>query len=338
MGLRDTDKFLRWNEQGRLFEPVLWRREVLPAWLTFSLTDTVLPFPIAAAGTPTRQVSFFQQYSSVNGQDAGLGTPFEVRSLVFQDSTDGDLAANWTVRLKEIGEVREFMNNPIHVRCMFGTGQLPFLLREPYFFPSIHNISFQAAKVAGGAVNVRVYLHGAQYYPWAPAFLRDAQGRAEIITLLRKWMQRRKYITPFFLTTDVAPAVLAANGVVDFFMKVGDDGHFETFGHTHVSTGAFSFEISEVKTKQTLSNGEPTDVNGSGDARFPTIYPTSYLIPAGYRLRLRLRDLSGAPNTIFWCNFGRKIYAPIGQTEEVEADTAVPTPADTRPGLVPAPL
>jgi hypothetical protein len=337
MSLRNTDKFLKWNEQYKLYEPVMWRRDVLPSWLAFELTDTTLPFTIAAAGTATRPISYKQPYTSANGQDQGLGTPFEVRALVCQDSTAGYAAADWTVVLREMGEARLFMNRPIHVRCLFGTGQLPALLREPYMFLSQHNIQFQAAKVAGGAVNIRAYLCGAQYYPWSPNFIRDKRGGQEITGLLRKWLNRRQYVTPFWMTTDT-DAILAADETADFFAKNGDDAQFEIFGHTAVSTGAFAYRISEVKTKQTLSNGFSTNVNGAGDARLPTIYPTPYLLPAGYRLRLELQDLSAAPNTVFFCFYGRRIWAPFSKREEVLADTAVPTPADSATPFVPAPL
>jgi hypothetical protein len=110
---------------------------------------------------------------------------------------------------------------------------------------------------------------------------------------------------------------LGANATGDFQAKIGDDGHFEAFGINAVSTGNFSLEILEIKTKQTLMNGAITQTNGIGNARFPGLFFKPYLIPAMYRLNFRVTDLSGAPNTIWLTMFGRKIFAEFKQLKQV---------------------
>ena len=187
-------------------------------------------------------------------------------------------------------------------------------------------------------MRVYPYCLGAQYYPWAPEFVRDPASKAELTGLLKRWVNRRQYVTPYWLTSDQIPMTLGASATADFSVKIGDDGHFESFGHCAVSTGDFAIEISEVKTRQTIMNGVINQVAGIGDARFPTIYPVPYLMPAGYRLNLRITNLTAAPNNIYWTFFGRKIYAPFTQAMEVLHDTAVPTPADTPTQFVPRPL
>lgn len=345
MSLRQIDKFVKWNEQAQQYLPVLWRREVLPSWLTFT-QDSPLPITVPAFPAPTPLLTFKQPYSSVNGNDQNLGTPFEVRSLVFQDSTAGTLNSNFTVLLKEVGEARNFMNAPVHVRTMFGTGQLPGLLREPYMFMSQHNISLQAQNIAGLApTSMRMYLCGAQYYPWSPELLRYRKDKQDMTALLQKWLNRRRYVMPYWQTTDT-PVVLPDATPTDFFAKISDDGHFEAFGHSVVTSAAavvppvnpFIMTISEVKTKQTLMNGQISQFNGIGDARFPTMYPTPYLIPAGYRLRITITNTSGAPLSVWLTFFGRKIYSPFTKVAETLVKTAVPTPADSMPLMVPKPL
>jgi hypothetical protein len=327
--LGDIDKFIKWDPAYKLYRPVFWRRNMLPSWLTFEEADAILPFTIAAAGTPTRAVTVEQKYSSVEGLDANLGTPFLTESLVYEDSTDGTAAADWTIRLREVGEVREFMNRENHVRCIAGTAQQPAIFREPYMFLSQHNVSVQLAKVAGGATNIRMGYWGMQYYPWDPEFLARPDQKAEIVSRLKKWVNRRKYVTPYWLTTDV-PVSLAGNGTGDFRCKLGNDAQFEAYGVCAVSTGNFEMIVSEVKTKQTIMNGAITRDNGIGDARFPMIFPEPYLIPAGCYLEVTLTDLSGAPNDIFLTFFGRKIFAPIRDAIKVERETrvVVPTMAD----------
>lgn len=342
MGMRTIDKFVFYNKTARRFDPVYWRREVLPSWMTFSDTDVVLPYVVPAAGTPGQLATFKQPYASVEGLDRGLGTPFEVRSLVYQDSTDGTLNANFTIFLREVGEARNFMNNPVHIKTIAGTGQLPAILREPYMFLSQHNVSVQLNKISGLATTARVYLCGAQYYPWSPEFLRFRAEKASLVQTLHKWMERRKYVTPFWATTDITPVVLGAGGTVDAFIKIGDDSHLEVFGHSAVSTGNFSVNISETKTKQTLMNGNITQINGvAPSVRFPTMYPVPYLIPAGYRMKLSFTDLSAAPNTIFFTFFCRRIYAPFSQVKQIREAyplPPIPTPADEPTPVVPRPF
>lgn len=343
MSLRRIDQFIRWNPQYRRYEPVYWRREVLPSWLTFTEVDLTLPYVVPATGTPGPQATMKQPYASVEGLDRDFGTPFEVRNLVFQDSTDGTPAANFTVQMQEVGETRTFMNNPIHVRTIAGTGQNPGLLREPYMFLSQHNIRVQLNKISGAGTTARLYLGGAQYFPWSPEFMRFREDRKDIMSLLAKWRERRKYVTPFWMTTDVSPVVLtgapAAGSTVEAFIKIGDDSQIEIFGHSAVRTGNFLLEIMDVKTKQTLMNGAITGTNGVGsNIQFPTLYPTPFLVPAGSRMRLRFTDLTGAPNTIFFTFFARRIYAPFSQVMEVLHDTAVPTPADTPTPEIPRPV
>lgn len=342
--LRDIDQYVTWDEKRKQFLPVYWRKEVLPKWLMFDLSDVQGPYTIAAAPANTPPVGWKQPYASVEGLDGGLGTPFEVRSLVFASHSTGappfaetTATANFTVRLKDQGTVREFMNRDIHIRCLAGTAQTPALLREPYMFLSQQNISAFFTKVAGGAVAVRMALVGAEYFPWSPEFLRRPVARETIRRVIGRWIERRKYVLPYWLTTDV-PVNLGVGAQADFLMKIGDDGHFQAFTMSAVSTGAFGWELSEAKTNQNISNGQVTLANGLGTANFPTLLPTEYTVPAGYRLRLRLTNLSAAPNSIFFTMTGRKVYVPFKDVKDVLKDTAVPTPADTPSLIVPPPF
>lgn len=337
--LRAVDKYLRWSAQSGKYEPVNWRRNVFPSWLYFDLSDVNGVYTVAAAGTSSRLVAFRQPYFSNGGLDDGLGTPFETRALVFEDSTDGTASANFTVELKEIGQLRDFQNRPIHVRAMFGTAQLPAMLREPIFIPSQHQIQMKASKISGGATTMRMFLVGPQYYPWAPQFLAEPEAKANLLDVLRKWKQRLQYVYPYWQTTDTDVLVLG-NATTTNFMKIGDDGHFEAFTLVAISTGNFALEISEVKSGQTLMNGMITQTNGIGNAQLPTILVMPYLVPAGTILRCTITDLSGIPNQIFLTLVGRKICAPFKDVQDVLKDTELPvqTPADAPTLLVPKPL
>jgi len=339
--LRDIDKFIYWDPKRNQYVPYYWRKEILPLWMGFAQADIQAPngvvtIPAAGAGIAPR-VGFKQDYASLEGLDQHLGTPFEVRSIVFEDSVDTTALAQFTVLLQDLGQKRDFMNNPVHIRTIAGTAQTPALLREPYWFMSQANISAQFAKIVGGATTARMFLVGAQYFPWSPEFMRKTQSYAHMKKLILKWLERRKYVQPYWLTTE-QPIVLGAGGTGEFFLKIGDDGHFEGFSIAVVSDGDFEWELSEPKTQQTIMNGSATLTNSLGNANFPTLLPTAYLVPSGYRLRLRITDLSGAPNTIFFTINGRKLYVPMADIGPMLNDTAVPTPADTPSEIVPAPF
>lgn len=343
--LRDIEKYIYWSEKDQQYFPHYWRKEILPKWLGFDAANTQQTdgvTPVAAVGGVTPPVGYKQPYYSL-GLDSGFGTPFEIRSIVFSDGVDLTPTSQVTVLMQDTGEKRQFMNQPVHIRAIAGVAQTPALLREPYMFKSQHTINVQFAKIVGGATTIRMLLCGAEYFPWSPEFLRRQQAHEKMLRLLAYWDERRKWVNPYWLTTD-QPIELLGGAAGEFFLKIGDDGHFEGFTITAISVqdGDFSWELSEPKTQQTIMNGFATLTNSIGDANFPTMLPAAYLIPAGYRLRLRIQDLSGAPNTIFFTIQGRKIYAPFRQVKEVLADTqpptSVPTPADQMPLIVPSSL
>src|SRR5262245_58304199 len=119
----EIDNFIRWNKITQRFEPVLWKRSMLSAWLTFdpNCTDGLLTIPAQASGNQGR-TNFFQPLCSISGdKTAFYQTPFEGRNLLFEDSTDTTALADFTCEFTEIGDSRRYMNQPIHVRNIAGT-------------------------------------------------------------------------------------------------------------------------------------------------------------------------------------------------------------------------
>ena len=338
--LRDTSKFFYWDAARRMYVPYYRNKEILPSWMGFSEQDPRVAngvFTVLAAPGNTAPTYFSQPYSSVEGLDENLGTPFEVQNLIFADSTNGTAAANFTVLFTEIGDTRQLMNFPCHIRTIAGTALQPAILREPMIVPSRHVIQAVFTKIAGGATNIRMALGGRQYFPWAPEFLRYKSEGEDLKGRIRAMMERRLTVSPFWLTTD-GPMVLGGGAQADFLLKPGNDAQFEAFAIAAVSTGAFAWSLEDAKTFSTLMNGQVTSVNATGNALFPTIFSTPYVLPADKRFRLRVLDLSGNPNTIWFTIWGRKIYAPFMEMRDALAETSVPTMADQQALLVPAPM
>jgi len=338
--LRDKATFFYWDERRQMYIPYYRNKEIVPAWMGLSANDPAVNngvFVVAAAGAVTAPTFFAQPYSSVEGLDQNLGTPFEVQNIIFADSTDTTAAAAFTVLLTEIGDSRRLMNFPCHIRTIAGTALTPAILREPLVIPSLHTIQATFNKIAGGAVNIRMALGGRQYFPWAPEFLRYRQDGDALRARVRAMLQRRQTVQPFWLTTD-GPIQLVGGAQADFILKPGNDAQFEAFAIAAVSTGNFAWSLEDAKTFQTLMNGQVTQTNATGNALFPTIFSTPYVLPSDKRFRLRVLDLSAAPNTIWFTIWGRKIYAPFMEVRNAMADLAVPTMADQQTLIVPAPM
>jgi hypothetical protein len=131
---------------------------------------------------------------------------------------------------------------------------------------------------------------------------------------------------------------LGAGLGADFILKPGNDAQFEVFKIATVQTGNFAWSLEDAKTFQTLMNGQVTVTNATGNALFPTLLSTPYILPSDKRFRLRVLDLSGAPNTIFFTLCGRKIYAPFMDMRGAMLEPSVPTPADSQALITPKPM
>lgn len=320
---RDVDKVFQWSQDAQRFLPQWWRRAVLPGWLAPDTELNPFPLTIPAAGTGNLQVTYKQRYSSMQGQDDGLGQPFRIDKLIFEDSTDGTAAANFTVLMEDIGAGRRMMNLPIHVRNLFGTAQTPGMLRENYYMLSNNFLQVTLSKVVGAATTTRPYLAGAQYYPGSNDILAWPEQRAYLHEMIKKMARRREYVWPYWFTTDPTPVALGPAGVATISTPIGDDSHLEVMAWTNVSTGNYSLRVTEPKTRQTLMNGVVTANNALGTALFPAFFPKPYLIPSGHRLVFEFTDLSGAPNNIFISLQGRRLYAPLLDARRVEQETRI---------------
>jgi hypothetical protein len=307
------DKYLRWDASTKKYLPREERRYILPYWAYFDLSDVQGAYVLPAAGTPARLVSWKQPYTSANGMDANLGTPLEIKYLLLSNSSAGYVGSDFTIQMTEIGESRKFMNQPIHIRTMFGDAQYPGTMCEPYMFSSQHQIQAQFENFDAGARNIRLYLAGAQYSPFAA---QSAESRSKITDVIKRWNNRRPQVWPFWLTTEQTVS-LAVGAEGSFEILPGQDAHFVACSLRAVSSGAFEYELMEVKTGQSLSNGRSTQLNSVGDARFPTDLPVQYVVPAGYRLRLFLKNLAGITNRISFTIAGKKCSCPLVDVPEL---------------------
>lgn len=330
--IRDRDKYFQLNADGRLGVN-MFRRDVLPIKMAFDTvqTNSAYPFTISASGSITPPKIFKQPLNlAQNSRLLDIGNPFIWQHSMFEDSTDGTASADWTIFINNAGQQRAFSNFPIHIQTMFGTAQLPSILREPYYFAPNDQLSVYLNKISGGASTARLFLGGTQYAAWSTQLYGANNPSAQdVFKRIAQWKERKKYVTPYwvspnFLSTSGAAFVtLTANQTLQFDTNIPEDAHFEAFTMMAKATGNFGLQISEVKTKRTLMNGQVTQTNAIGTPSYPTLFATPYLIPAGYKLRFQLTNLTGSNNTIWLTLGGRKIYAPLADVQAVLKDTAV---------------
>lgn len=312
-----VDKFFQWNGATRQFQQKGMQQAILPYSLYFNpaILANANPYTIAASGSITRPASYKNPYSANNGLDDGFGNPFLARNLTFSDSA-GETNSAFTLQMEESGLGRYFSNAPIHIQTIAGTALTPAFLREPYIFPSNVNLVANFNKISGGAVTVRVYLNGEMYFPYTTQIQASMEERKSLSVGLARLMERRKYVMPFWMTTDNGGVSLASGASGTFFSTIGDHA-FEAYALTVWSTGSFKLTIQEVKTKQTLMNGKITKDNGFGDGNFPYILPTTYLVPAGYKLQYKIDNLFAGTNVIYITLQGRRIMAPLADPAKI---------------------
>lgn len=320
----DVNKIFKPNLDGS-YQMETWRRSIKPYWLYFDGQDGALQFA-AGAANDTQRPKYRQQSSSNNWLDDTMRTPFLIQQVVHSESENGTANSNFTITIRQRSAARNLMSRPIHIRTFAGTAQTPALLREPLLFPSNSFLDCEITRIDNTSLrNLRMYLCGSLYTPWANDLTINPDWKAKIVDIIKKWDVRNRYVIPYYITPD-DDIEITGDSTQEAFFKNSDDSCIEIFGATVVADGNFSLEISETRTRTLLQNGVITNTNAIGTANFPAIWPTSYLLYPGYRLRFLFSDLSSSANTVYLTLFGRKIYAKPDKVLQVLKDTQPPTP------------
>lgn len=314
------DKFVTLDMQTRKPSPIIWRRNIDPFALYFDPQFTNGAFVInGAGGTPTPMAIYKLQHHSLE-MDAGYGNPLLINTCTFA-SNDG-LAettpnARFTVFLRDMGDKTQFMNQPIHVRTFAWSSQLSARMFEPLFLPTRHVLDVQFNKLVGFATNVYMYMWGQKFLPWATDLQTYPAAHEEMLGVLQRYINRRKQIFPFWLTTET-PIQLDANQTLEFDALIGNDGHFEGSHLLYVSNGTFDLQMYDPDKKQTYMNGGISNMAAIGSAQYPQKLAVSMILETGRRLRFKVTDTSGAPNKVFITVRGRRIRAELKEIAQVK--------------------
>lgn len=327
-----VDKYVRFNPQTGLYEPVWMWRDTTPYWLYPETNIANGAFTInAAAGAVTPPLVYKLRHASL-GMDHGLGNPMLINRILFCDVGETTAAADWTVQLMDMGDNVQYMNRPIHVRTFAWTANEAGELSEPLFLPSHHNLILTPDKISGAATTAWLKFGGALFYTWSPALAQRPQDKAAMDMVVNRFLERRKYVRPFWLTTNQAVAV-PAEKYLEVDADVGGEGHFEA---THImavcDAAVFDVEFFNPQTRQTLMNGRLYS-QMLGNAQYPQPLPSPLIVPEGQKVRMRFYNYDTADTANIYLTLrGRKIRAPLKDIAAVKRDLAVPLPQPQKAG------
>lgn len=324
-----VDKFIQVNPTTNLIEPNWMYREILP----FSLGPDAAKFSAGVIALPDNNpvvVPYKLPHSSLGFDDA-VGSPLAINEIVQTGS--GSTNPQYTVFVTDMGDVRQYMNYPIHVETFAGSGQLSARLTEDLFVPTRHQLMVTFQKIGGGdSINAQLYLLGKYFDTWASNLQKYNSAHKDIIDTVNKALERRKYVTPYWLTTENGVVTVPANQTVTVDTLVGDEGHFESTHILRKFTGGdptaapFQLELINPQTRQSLMNGKIHSYM-IGNAYNPQPFPAPFMIPAGQILRFRITDLSGSTNAVYLTLRGMRIRAPFDTRADVEKKMGLkPTP------------
>ncbi len=326
-----VDKYLRINPQTRLFEPVWKYRDILSYWLgadaSVALSSSV-PGEYALAANSSIVLPYKLQHTSLSADDS-VGNPLLVDQIVFNETVAGNTVCDYNVFLNDMGDQRQYMNFPIHVQTFAGSGQLSARLTENLMLPTRHQLNLTLSNNGNTAYNTNLFFIGRLFDTWSTNLQKYPEDRKAMLTEINRLLERRKYVTPYWLTTYGGPVTIPANQSVDIDTPIGSEGHFECseimryFPGGDQTAGAFELEILNPQTRQSLMNGKIHSYM-IGNAFNPQPFPAHFIIPAGQTLRFRIKDLSGSANTVYLTLRGMKIRAPFKSRAEVEKDFGKP--------------
>lgn len=323
--MRDTnavDQYIRINQQSGMLEPNWMWRDVLP----FALGPDASRYTgggIVLPNTSPVVVPYKLPHSSLGFDDA-VGSPLQINQIVTTAQT-----ANHTISIADMGDQRQYMNYPVHAGTIASQGQLAARLTEDLFLPTRHQLMVTFQLISGGPTTEQLYFLGKYFDTWSSNLQTYPNDHKAMIDMVNRALERRKYVTPYWLTTENGVVTVPANQTVQVDTLIGDEGHFEAthilrhFTNGDSTASPFEVEFVNPQTRQTLMNGRIHSYM-IGNAANPQPFPAPFIIPAGQILRFTIKDLSGSTNNIYLTLRGMRIRAPFKSRQEVEKEFGLP--------------
>jgi len=268
-------------------------------------------------------------YSAPIALEGPIDAVNEIMSLMgyAAPGNNSDVTARMAVLITDEAYRRQLMNREILCNQVFGSGLRPFRLMESIALEGQQVATFQFHNVS---------LLGSGSFDFA-AEAQGVQGFGLGYDEIKKWItimrQRKAYLSPYWLTSDSAISLTAAQTREFFYTNTSDKWLLLGYILANViGTGRageefaekFEFEIFDAKTQRKLMNQPVTMNTGTGTAQFPFRLDDPLLVEPSTQLRVRLRSLvTDAAQEIFLtfhgvaCStqlppFAQQLYQPAG--------------------------
>ena len=248
--------------------------------------------------------------------DTLLAVPFQVDTqghfewayiMAHAVDSNGVVNSDFTIKIFDPGTRRDLMNEEIHAGTLAGTGRRPGILVETYFLNTENaerQLQISVRNLRALPNNIQITLHGRRWY--------HKEAPPDVQQMMREKFKNKERTTTYWLTTKNGAFTLAAGAeLVNSaapIIEADDEADSEVFKITAVSTGEFEFRLREIATNRFISNEFVRKENGWGDAEFPFVFQETLLIERNYDVAVDIRDLSGAPNTVYLTTHCRRLW------------------------------
>lgn len=182
----------------------------------------------------------------------------------------------------------------LHSGAFCGTGLNPYPFPEALLVNEMRRIDVMLTDISGANQNVKLALRGSQWKYPTPDPTGELRDQASI-------PNRLAY--PMFYCTDGGQIQLAGNAAIEATVTILTSHDFFLQQISGVSTGAFSINIQDANSGESIYN-QPGDANASQDSALlvgTNIFPFSMvgrMFKSGQKLIVKLTDTSGNPNNI----------------------------------------
>jgi hypothetical protein len=241
-----------------------------------------------------------QSSAQVSLSVAGAG-PLEITGLAAKRTG----AALVSLMVQDGRTQRIIMSGAVHIDTIFGNatlagsnGFLPYKLPETLFVDELRSLIAQFTDISGSDNTVYPALHGVRY--------TKLQNDPRLIRMRQRMAQREYMSLPFWYTFDSrSNVVLTALASGSYPITIGNDHHFDLQTITAVSTGAFSLNLVDSATGESIidaPSGNNYGVSSElmiGNASYPFKLHEPILFLSSQKLIATITDLSNSGNTIY---------------------------------------
>jgi len=200
---------------------------------------------------------------------------------------------------------RALMNAPCHIDAIFGAGGNMYPLPEALYIDETRALSIAYTDLSAGSNNARAAFSCAKY-----GALREDPSLQRI----KQRLSNKEYLSMlYFLTLDQQSIALTALQNTSVIIQIPQDLNFELHQISFVSTGNFSFNLTNAESGESLVNA-PSNTSymiphllGAGNNQHPYRLSEPWMIFGGQTLQLSLADTSVASNTVFMVFCGTRV-------------------------------